>query len=96
MKKRLLILAAAALLATGSAFAQTVIRVAPPAPVVEVRPVAPGPRYVWTGGYYRWYGGRYIWAPGRWVYPPRAGVVWVPGHWTARQGGWVWISGHWR
>ena len=96
MKKRLLIFAAAALFGTGAALAQTVVRVAPPAPIVEVRPVAPGPRYVWRGGYYRWYHGRYVWAHGYWVLPPHPGGAWVPGHWDARPGGWVWIPGHWR
>ena len=36
MRKRRLILLAAALLGTGAAFAQTVVQVAPPAPAVEV------------------------------------------------------------
>lgn len=96
MKKQLLGLAAAVMLGGGAVYAQAVVRVAPPLPVVEVRPVASGPKYVWTGGYYRWYGGRYVWTAGRWVYPPRPGVVWVPGHWAQRSGGWVWIQGHWR
>ena len=34
------------------------IGVAPPAPVVETLPVAPGPGYVWQGGYYNWDGAR--------------------------------------
>ncbi|MGD0416638.1 MAG: hypothetical protein ABSA80_14865 [Terriglobales bacterium] len=37
--------------------AQTVIRIAPPPPVrVGVVGVAPGPGYVWVGGYQRWNG----------------------------------------
>jgi opacity protein-like surface antigen len=96
MKKFLLAAAATALLGASAAFAQVVVRVAPPAPIVERHPVAPGPRYVWTDGYHRWDGHRYVWVSGRWVMPPRAGVVWVPGHWDARPGGWVWIGGHWR
>jgi hypothetical protein len=64
MKKRLLILIAGALLGAGAAFDQAVVRVAPPPPVVEVRPAAPGPRYVWMEGYRLLYGGRYVWVPG--------------------------------
>jgi hypothetical protein len=45
---------------TSAAFAQVVVRVAPPPPIVERHPVAPGPRYVWVGGYHRWDGRRYV------------------------------------
>jgi hypothetical protein len=72
------------------------VKVAPPAPRVEVKVVAPGPGYVWTGGYYRWKGGVYVWVPGAWLRPPRAGVVWVAGHWKSTPHGWVWIDGRWR
>lgn len=95
MKKFLLAAGVTALLGTSAAFAQVVMRAAPPAPIVERRPIAPGPRYVWVGGYHRWDGYRYVWVPGRWAMPPHAGVVWVPGHWDGRPGGWVWIGGHW-
>lgn len=92
----LLSVLAASLLLPLSAAAQVVVRVAPP-PVVVERPVrAPGPRYVWTGGYYRWTRGRYIWMPGRYVLPPRPGVAWVSPHWVARPGGWVFVAGFWR
>jgi hypothetical protein len=53
---------AAALLSTvlsaipASASTRVYVRVGPPAPIVEVRPVAPGPRYVWVDGYHRWNG----------------------------------------
>jgi len=33
-----------------SASTRVYVRVGPPAPIVEVRPVAPGPRYVWVKG----------------------------------------------
>ena len=75
MKKFLLAAAATALLGASAAFAQVVVRVAPPPPIVEHRPVAPGPRYVWTDGYHRWDGHRYVWVSGRWVMPPHPGVV---------------------
>jgi len=80
----------------GAAFAQVVVRVAPPPPVVEHRPVSPGTRYVWTDGHHRWNGHRYVRVSGRWAVPPHAGGAWVPGHWAERGGGWVWIEGHWR
>jgi hypothetical protein len=97
MKKFLLAAAATALLGTSAAFAQAVVvRVAPPAPIVERRPIAPGPGYVWVGGYHHWDGARYQWVPGRYVIPPRPHGVWVAGHWRQRGGGWVWIEGHWR
>lgn len=72
------------------------IRVAPPAPITEVRVVAPSPRHVWIPGFHRWDGRVYVWVPGRWELPPRAGVVWVGGHWRHTRRGWFWVEGHWR
>ena len=80
----------------GVTLAQVVVRVAPPVAVVEHPGPAPGPTYVWVGGYHRWDGHRYVWVPGHYVVPPRAGGVWVPAHWVARNGGWVFVEGHWR
>jgi len=77
--------------------AQTVVRIAPPAPQsVVVIGRAPGPKYVWTGGYYRWSGGRYVWVAGRWMVPPRPGVVWVAPRWIPRNGGYVFVAGRWQ
>jgi hypothetical protein len=96
MKRILPLFALAAALSPAVAMAQVVIRVAPPAVVVE-RPVpSPGPRYVWVGGYHRWTGVRYVWVPGHYVIPPRPGVVWVAPRWVARGGGWVFVAGYWR
>lgn len=81
-----------------ASFAQVgvVVRVGPPAAVVE----HPGPRphegYVWIAGYHRWDGARYVWVPGRWDRPPRPHAVWVPHHWVHRRGGYVLVEGHWR
>jgi hypothetical protein len=72
------------------------VPVAPPPPVVEVRPVVPGPGYVWIPGYHRWDGARYVWVRGRWELAPRGHAHWVPGHWRHDRRGWVWIPGHWR
>jgi hypothetical protein len=70
--------------------------VAPPAPVVEVVPVAPAVGYVWTPGYWAWGAAAYVWRPGRYVLPPYAGAAWVPGLWGVRGGGYVWAGDHWR
>jgi len=72
------------------------IRTRPPAATVEVVTIAPGPEFVWIRGYHRWDGAAYVWVPGRWERRPRAGVVWVEGHWRHHRNGWYWIEGHWR
>jgi hypothetical protein len=72
------------------------VRVGPPAPIFEARVVAPGPGYIWVGGYHTWDRGAYIWVPGRWVLPPRPRAIWVPGRWERDRHGWFWMDGHWR
>lgn len=72
------------------------LRVAPPAPLVQVRTVAPGPNVVWVGGHQRWSGARYDWVPGRWVVPPRPRAAWVSGRWVQSRRGWYWVDGRWR
>ena len=37
--------------------AEVIVTVAPPAAIVETRPVAPHGHYVWVGGYHRWMAG---------------------------------------
>ena len=77
--------------------AQAVVRIAPPPPQsVVVIGRAPGPKYVWTGGYWRWHGGRYVWVAGKWMVPPRAGVVWVAPRWVPNNGGYVFVAGRWQ
>jgi hypothetical protein len=75
---------------------EVVVRVAPPKAIVEHRPAAPGPRYVWLGGYHRWDGRGYVWVPGRWELPPREHAHWIAPKWTHRGEGWVLVEGHWR
>src|SRR5438874_10301362 len=92
-------LAFACLLQFASALYGTemVVRTAPPVPQsMAVIGRAPGPRYVWTGGYYRWNRFRYIWVLGRWFMPPRAGMVWIAPRWIPRNGGFVFVPGRWR
>ena len=70
---------------------------APPSTVYqEVIYPAPGPDYVWVGGYWTWYGGRWCWARGHWAYPPHRGAYWQGGHWDHRGSSHVWVGGYWR
>jgi WXXGXW repeat (2 copies) len=87
---------AGCLLAGGAMAADVVIRVAPPRPIVEQRMAAPGPGYVWVGGYQRWDGRAYAWVPGRWERPPRRHAHWVAPRYVKRGHGWVFVEGHWR
>ena len=70
------------------------IAVAPPAPLVEVQGVAPGPGYVWIGGYWNWVGGRHVWVPGAWRLG-RPGYHWAAHHWVYAGGGWRLEQGRW-
>jgi len=72
------------------------VRVGPPSPIVEARIVAPGPGYVWVGGYHRWNAASYVWVPGHWELPPRQRAVWSPGHWVRTRRGWYFEEGRWR
>ena len=50
----------------------------PPAPrVVRVRPIAPGPGYVWVDGYWYPVGNHYRWHDGYWSRPPYEGYRWI-------------------
>jgi hypothetical protein len=75
---------------------EVIVKVRPPREVVETRVVAPGPDYVWIGGYHQWNGTAYAWTPGRWERPPHAHAVWVRHRWVHRHGGWVLVEGRWR
>jgi hypothetical protein len=68
---------------------------APPAALSERRVYAPGPGYVWIGGYWNWVAGRHVWVAGRWA-APRAGYVWVPHAWVHYGQGWRLREGYWR
>ena len=77
--------------------ARVYVRVGPPAPIAEIRVVAPSPRHVWIAGYHRWDGGAYVWTPGRWELPPAHHTGWVAGHWVHHgSNGWYWNEGRWR
>jgi hypothetical protein len=96
VKKIALALLIAFTLIPAASFAQVVIRIGPPAPIVEVRPAPPERGFVWVDGYHRWDGARYVWVPGHWDRPPHPGARWVAHHWVRRHGEWVLIEGHWR
>jgi hypothetical protein len=88
---------AASLSAASASAVPVYVKIAPPAPIVETRVVAPGAGYVWVGGYHRWNGTAYVWVPGRWALPPRGRTVWVAGHWKHHHAhGYYWVDGHWR
>lgn len=97
MKKHLARLFLAGALFAGAANAEVFVRIAPPPPVrVGVYGVAPGPGYVWVGGFHEWAGGRYIWREGYWARPPYPHAVWVAPDWAPRHGGYVFVRGYWR
>src|SRR5271154_749672 len=64
---------------------------APPMPIVEAVPPAPGIGFVWIGGAWVWYGG-WVWERGHWDRPPRPGAVWVPHQYAYRNGNHVFIQ----
>ena len=96
LKKLLLGSAFGVLLGAGTMCAEVIVRVAPPAAIVETRPAAPGAGYVWIGGYHKYENNAYVWVPGRWELPPRPHARWVAHRWVRRHGGWVLVEGHWR
>lgn len=86
-------LGAASLGLATPAAAAVYVRVAPPAPRVEVIPHARH-GYVWIGGYWRWSGHRYVWVGGRYV-AERHGYVWVEPRWEEGHGRWHHVPGYW-
>lgn len=71
------------------------VQSAPPAPIYETVPVAPGAGYYWQPGYWNWNGYRYAWVRGQYAYAPYSGATWHPGHWAHGRYGWSWRAGHW-
>ena len=68
--------------------------VAPPAPYVEVVPVAPYAGAVWLNGYWGWRGGRHQWVGGHYE-QPRAGYAWAPHRWVQHDNRWHLEGGVW-
>jgi hypothetical protein len=74
---------------------EVVVTDLPPAPVAEYVGVAPGPGYLWIGGYYHWLGGRWVWFRGHYERPPRPGARWIAPRYEIRGGTRVYIRGYW-
>jgi hypothetical protein len=75
---------------------EVVVDTDPPPPQYEVVGVAPGPGFIWIGGYYHWLGGRWVWYRGHYEHPPHFGAVWVGPRYEFRAGRRVYIRGFWR
>jgi len=73
---------------------EVVVPSAPPVEIVEVVPVAPGPRYIWCRGHWHWTGSHYVWVRGKYIGRVH-GRVWVHPHYVYR-GRWIHVRGHWR
>lgn len=88
-------LLAAMLLTAGLAFGQVSIGIqigAPPPPrVLRVRPVAPGPAFVWIDGYWYPVRNRWVWHSGYWTRLPFPGARWV----VPRHDGRMFFGGYW-
>ncbi len=96
LRKFILTSAAGCMLAVGTMAAEVVVKVAPPAAVVETRPASPGEGYVYTNGYHRWDGDKYVWVSGEWRKPPHSNARWVEHKWEHRKNGYVFVEGHWK
>jgi len=75
---------------------EVVVTEEPPAPLYETVGVAPGPGYLWIGGYYHWNGGGWVWYRGHYARPPHPGAAWVHARYEFRGGRRVYIAGFWR
>ena len=87
------------LLAGSSLFAASRVAIgveigAPPPPprVSYVRPVAPGPNFVWISGFYEPAGREYRWREGYWAPPPYAHAKWM----APRYQGHRYYPGYWK
>jgi hypothetical protein len=92
MKQKLFVLM---LLAGGALSAQISVGITigrPPAPrIVRVRPVSPGPGYMFVEGYWYPVSGHYRWHEGYWSRPPYEGAVWI----APRHDGKQFFEGRW-
>ncbi len=102
VRRRLSLLALAGALSAGIlgtsqvAFAQVTeveVEVAPPAPRVEVIPVAPSPQHFWVHGYWG-YGTAHYWVPGRYE-AVRPGWAYSEARWAPIGHRWHFYPGRW-
>jgi len=93
--KKMTKLTSLVLLAASACVAQVSIGIqigAPPPPrVLRMRPVSPGPDYVWLEGYWYPVGRHYKWHPGYWTRVPYPAARWV----APRYEGGRYFAGYW-
>ena len=66
-----------------------------PADVTYVRPVAPGPGWIWISGDWVWSSGNYHWREGHW-HQGKPGSTWKSGYWEKDHDGYKWKKGRWQ
>ncbi|HVR03192.1 MAG TPA: hypothetical protein VMT47_13735, partial [Polyangia bacterium] len=69
--------------------------VAPPPPVAEYRPPAPGYGYLWVDGYWDWNGYDWAWSNGYWQ-PDRPGFLFIGPRYVYEGGRPVYYRGYWQ
>jgi hypothetical protein len=74
---------------------EVVVTQDPPAPPYETVGIAPGPGFLWVGGFYHWNGGGWVWNRGHYARPPHPGAVWFRPRYEFRGGRRVYIRGYW-
>ncbi len=88
------ILAATLIFLAGCGPSAVVVRTQPQPPVY-VRPIAPGPGYIWVDGDWIHHGRHYNYRKGYWLAPSTRYRQYRPGRWQQRRNGWYWIPGRW-
>lgn len=69
---------------------------APPPIRYERRPVSPGRKYVWIGGYWDRRGNSWDWTPGRWETKRDGRYGWVKARYVREGRSWRYEPGHWQ
>jgi hypothetical protein len=67
----------------------------PPDPIYEEETDAPGPGYVWVGGYWGWSGVDWGWSWGRWAPAPPYGEIYIGPYYERVGGSVVYVRGYW-
>jgi hypothetical protein len=80
----------------GYVYSPVRVNVAPPAPLVDVRPAAPsGAGSTWVPGAWNWNGAGYAWVAGHWAAPPSTGSTWIQPRWEQHDGYLLYYPGYW-
>lgn len=70
---------------------------APPAPMMEVKPVIEDMRTTaWRPGHWNYEGGSFSWISGKLIPKPTFTAVWSPDRWEKRGYGWALVPGYWQ